>query len=95
LSAGIDAHLPRGVFAAANVYYGSGFPDDGGPARLEGHTTMDLVLGRAFGDTFSLSITALNVTNRHVLIDNSLTFGGSHYNNPREAYVEVRYRFHY
>jgi hypothetical protein len=41
------------------------------------------------------SVTALNVTNRHLLIDNSLTFGGTHYNHPREVYAELRYRFHY
>ena len=27
--------------------------------------------------------------------DNSLTFGGMHFNSPREVYGEVRYRFHY
>ena len=37
----------------------------------------------------------LNVANRRVLLDNSLTFGGFHYNDPREIYVEFRYRFHY
>jgi hypothetical protein len=29
------------------------------------------------------------------LLDNSLTFGGTHFNNPREIYVELRYKFHY
>jgi outer membrane receptor protein involved in Fe transport len=77
------------------VYYGSGFPNDGGPARLEGHTTFDLTVGRRMTDRLSVSLTALNVTNRHVLLDNSLTFGGTHFNNPREIYAEVRYRFHY
>ena len=95
LSAGIDAHLPQGVFAGANVYYGSGLPDDGGPARLPSHTTLDLVFGKAFGDRFSLSVTALNVSNVRVLIDNSSTFGGTHFNHPREVYAELRYRFHY
>jgi len=28
-------------------------------------------------------------------LDNSLTFGGFHWNSPREIYAEVRYRFHY
>jgi outer membrane receptor protein involved in Fe transport len=95
LSAGADAHLARGVFASADLSYGSGFPDNGGPARLAGHTTVDLVVGRAFGERFSLSVTVLNVTNRHVLIDNSPTFGGTHFNAPREVYASVRYRFHY
>jgi hypothetical protein len=30
-----------------------------------------------------------------LLIDNSLTFGGFHYNDPREIYAEFRWRFHY
>jgi hypothetical protein len=94
-SAGLDARFGYGVFASGNVYYGSGFPNDGGPARLEGHTTFDLTVGRRMTDRLSVSLTALNVTNRHVLLDNSLTFGGTHFNNPREIYAEVRYRFHY
>ncbi len=94
-SAGLDAHLPQGAFAGANLYYGSGFPDGGGPARLPSHTTLDLVVGRKFGAGFSVSITALNIANRRVMIDNSPTFGGTHFNSPREVYAEVRYRFHY
>ena len=43
----------------------------------------------------SLSVTALNIANRHLLIDNSLTFGGFHYDNPREIYAEFRWRFNY
>jgi len=41
------------------------------------------------------SVNALNVANRRVELDNSLTFVGFHWNNPRELYVELRYRFHY
>jgi hypothetical protein len=37
----------------------------------------------------------LNLTDRHLLIDNSLTFGGYHYNNPRQVFAEVEYRFGY
>ena len=95
LNTGFDARLPRGVFAAATVYYGSGFTDSGGPAHLPGHTTVNVTIGKAFSDRLSASLTALNVANSHVLIDNSLTFGGMHFNNPREVYGELRYRFHY
>jgi endonuclease V-like protein UPF0215 family len=42
-----------------------------------------------------VSVNALNVANRRVLLDSSLTFGGFHWNNPREIYAELRYRFHY
>lgn len=98
LNAGFDASLPWHAFASANVYYGSGF-SNGDPAipgdHLPGHTTVDLSLGKSFAEAFSASVAVLNVANRHLLIDNSLTFGGTHFNNPREIYAEVRYRFHY
>lgn len=42
-----------------------------------------------------MSLTALNVANRHVIFDDSLTFGGYHRNLPRQIYVQLRYRFHY
>ncbi len=29
------------------------------------------------------------------MYDDSLTFGGFHFSNPREIFVQVRYRFHY
>jgi hypothetical protein len=40
LSAGIDARLAQGLFAAALVHFGSGIPDSSGAARLESHTTQ-------------------------------------------------------
>jgi outer membrane receptor for ferrienterochelin and colicin len=95
LSAGVDARLPQGVSAATNVSYGSGFTDSGGPAHLPGHTTVNVSLRKSLGAKVSLAVTALNVANSHLLIDNSLTFGGTHFNNPREVYAELRYRFHY
>jgi outer membrane cobalamin receptor len=94
-SAGFDARLPQGMFAAATAYYGSGFTDSGGPAHLPGHTTLNLSFGKSLREKVSLSVTALNVTDSHLLIDNSLTFGGTHFNNPREIYGELRFRFHY
>jgi outer membrane receptor for ferrienterochelin and colicin len=95
LSVGFDARLPRGTFASTNVYYGSGFVDSGGPAYLPGHTTVNVSAGKSLTQRISLSVTALNIANSHLLIDNSLTFGGTHFNNPREIYGELRYRFHY
>jgi len=100
LNIGFNATLPWHAFAATNVYYGSGFtngmPDQQYPGNyLSSHTTFDLSLGKTFAEKYSVSVTALNVTNRRVLLDNSLTFGGFHYNDPREIYVEFRWRFHY
>jgi len=35
------------------------------------------------------------VANRRMQLDNSLTFGGFHWNDPAKFYAEFRYRFHY
>jgi outer membrane cobalamin receptor len=94
-NAGLDLTLPWHTWANSNIYYGSGFTDGEGPEHLPGHTTVDLALGKNFGEKLSVSISALNVANRRFLLDNSLTFGGTHYFNPREIFVHVRYRFHY
>src|SRR5271157_549797 len=100
LNLGFNATLPWQAFASANVYYGSGLTNGMQDAQypgnyLPGHTTFDLSLGKSFGEKYSVSVTALNVGNRRVLLDNSLTFGGFHYNDPRQIYAEFRYRFHY
>ena len=52
-------------------------------------------MGKTWAKSLTASISVLNLANRHLLIDNSLTFGGFHWNNPREIFAEVRYRFHY
>ena len=100
LNVGGDVSLPRHAYASTNVYYGAGFSNafPGQPypgAYLPQHTTFDLTVGKSFGDRFSASLNALNVANRRVELDNSVTFGGFHWNNPRELFVELRYRFHY
>jgi outer membrane receptor protein involved in Fe transport len=96
LHVGGNLSLPWHSYASTDVYYGSGFAlDDGPPFHLPGHTTFDLSLGKEFGERFSLSVNALNVANRRFLLDNSLTFGGTHYENPREIVVQLRWRFHY
>jgi hypothetical protein len=100
LNVGGDFTLPWRSWASTNVYYGSGFAN-GFPGQpypgdyLPAHTTFDLSLGKDFGERFSASLTALNVANRRVELDNSLTFGGFHWNYPREIYVQFRYRFHF
>ena len=100
LNVGGDVSLPWRAYASTNVYYGSGFTNafPGAPYPgdyLPQHTTFDLSLGKDFGERFTASLTALNVANRRVEYDNSLTFGGYHWNLPREIYVELRYLFHY
>ncbi len=107
LNLGFNATLPWRATASTNVYYGSGFTNGGfdpnGPPAdprypdpyLPQHTTFDISLGKQFGENITTSITATNVANRRVLLDNSLTFGGFHYNDPREIFAELRYRLKY
>ena len=90
--------LPWHSYASTDVYYASGFTN-GDPTvpgdHLQPHTTFDVSLGKNFGERFSVNVQGINVANRRVLLDNSFTFGGTHYLNPREILVQVRYRFHY
>ena len=102
LNVGGDLRLPFHTTAATNVYYGSGFsngfPDPPSPYSgdyLPQHTTFDLQLTRSFGENLTVSVNSTNVANLRVLLDNSLTFGGFHENDPRQIYGEIRYRFHY
>jgi outer membrane cobalamin receptor len=90
--------LPWHSYASTDVCYASGFTN-GDPTvpgdHLQPHTTFDVSLGKNFGERFSVNVQGINVANRRVLLDNSFTFGGTHYLNPREILVQVRYRFHY
>ena len=107
LNLGMQTTLPWRAFISGNVYYGSGFSNGNGPAvtgvapccsaldYLPAHTTVDLSVGKDIGENFTISASALNVGNRRVMLDDSLTFGGFHFSNPREIFVELRYRFHY
>jgi outer membrane receptor protein involved in Fe transport len=103
LTVGFNGNLPWSSYASTNVYYGSGFTNGlyGTPNAqypgpyLPSHTTFDLAVGKTFAEKYTISANALNVANRRVQLDNSLTFGGFHYNDPRQIYGEVRYRFHF
>jgi outer membrane receptor protein involved in Fe transport len=96
LHLGGNMNLPWQSYASTDVYYASGFSNGAPPpSHLQGHTTFDVSLGKNFGERFSVSLNGINVANRRVLLDNSLTFGGTHFLNPRELFVQLRYRFHY
>jgi hypothetical protein len=96
LNLGYNAKLPRQFFVGSNVSVNSGLSNGfAGSSHLPGYAVLDLTAGRNIGDDLSVSITALNLTNRHLLTDNSLTFGGVHWNNPLQIYAELRYKFHY
>jgi TonB dependent receptor/Carboxypeptidase regulatory-like domain/TonB-dependent Receptor Plug Domain len=96
LHVGGNINLPWQSYASTDVYYASGFSNGNPPpSHLQGHTTFDLSLGKNFGERLSVSVNGINVANRRVLLDNSFTFGGTHFLNPRELFVQLRYRFHY
>ena len=94
---GLEANLPWQAFISADVSVGSGYSNGSGepPSHLPGHAELNLSAGKAFSKNLSLSVTALNVTDRHLLVDNSLTFGGVHWNNPRQVYAQLDYKFGY
>jgi TonB dependent receptor len=96
VNAGLDARLPWQTFLALNISGGSGFSNGAAPpSHLPGHAEADIKIGKTFAKSLTASISVLNLTNRHLLIDNSLTFGGFHYNNPRQVFGELQYRFGY
>ncbi|MGA9542678.1 MAG: TonB-dependent receptor, partial [Candidatus Sulfotelmatobacter sp.] len=100
LNVGFNGSLPGHAYASTNVYYGSGFTN-GLPGLqypgnyLPSHAAVDLSLGKTFAERYTVSVTAVNVANRRVQLDNSLTFGGFHWDEPRQIYGEFRYRFHF
>ncbi len=103
LNAGFTANLPLHTWFASNVYYGSGFTNglaNSGLGPYQGnnlpvHTTFDVSAGHPFGERWKFSASVLNVTNHRVLLDNSITIGGFHFNDPRMFSAELRYRFHF
>ncbi|HWZ84183.1 MAG TPA: TonB-dependent receptor [Terriglobales bacterium] len=95
LSTGANVTLPWRAWADFGASYGSGFVDGDGPNHLASHATYDLSLGKSFGESWNVRVTGLNLGNHHYLLDNSNTFGGTHFANPREVSVQVKYRFRY
>ncbi len=102
LNTGFTANLPARTWFATNVYYGSGFFNGlagahQGPYNgpyLPVHTTFDVSGGHDLGERWKFSANVINVTNHRILIDNSITVGGFHFNDPRMFSVQLRYRFH-
>jgi outer membrane receptor protein involved in Fe transport len=103
LNTGFTTTLPFRTWFSTNVYYGSGFTNglagaNQGPYNgpyLPVHTTIDASAGHAIGERWKLSVNVINATNHRVLLDNSITIGGFHCNDPRMVSAELRYRFHF
>ena len=64
-------------------------------AYLPVHTTFDVSAGHCDRRKLEGVGNVLNVTNHRVLLDNSITIGGFHYNDPRMVSAELKYRFHF
>jgi outer membrane receptor protein involved in Fe transport len=95
LSTGFSTTMPYKMWLSGNVYAGSGFLDGDGPGHLPAYATVDLALGRSFGENWSAKITATNLADKRYFIDRTNSFGGSHVSDPRIVAVQLRYRFHY
>jgi hypothetical protein len=95
LSAGMDGSLPWRMFASLTFNYGSGFLDEDGPNHLPANYTFDVSVGKTFGESFTVRLVSTNIGDYTYLLDNSNTFGGTHYGDPRMIGVQVRYKFHY
>jgi outer membrane receptor protein involved in Fe transport len=95
LASGFEAQLPWRSMFSANAAFGSGFLDGNGPQHKPTHTTVDLAISKSIGERITLGLTALNIADRRYLLDDSNTFGGTHFNYPREIIGSIRFRFHY
>ncbi|MGC2111850.1 MAG: TonB-dependent receptor [Candidatus Korobacteraceae bacterium] len=95
LSAGMAGNLPWRSFAGLEFNYGSGFLNGDGPSHLPAYYSFDLSLGHNFGESFTVRLVSTNITNNRYQLDNSNTFGGTHWADPRLIGVQVRYKFHY
>jgi outer membrane receptor protein involved in Fe transport len=96
LNTGLRAQLPWQAYASLNLYFGSGFSNgDAPPSHLPSHGTLDVSVGKEFGKSLSASLTVVNVTDKHLLVDNSLTFDGFHWDYPREIYGELHCKLGY
>jgi hypothetical protein len=103
LNTGFTTTLPTHTWFSTNVYYGSGFSNglagaNEGPYNgpyLPVHTTFDVSAGHTIGERLNFSASVLNVTNHRVLLDNSITIGGFHFNDPRMVTAQLKYRFHF
>jgi outer membrane receptor protein involved in Fe transport len=95
LSTGASYTLPHSSWVSGTVSYGSGFLNGDGPDHLPGYSTVDLSMGKSFGENWDVKLTGTNLANKHYFVDFSNTFGGSHFGEPLMVSAQIRYRFHY
>jgi outer membrane receptor for ferrienterochelin and colicin len=95
LTGGVDMQVDRATQVSASVGYGSGFLEGDGPAHKPAHATVNLQATRVLAKQWTAFITLLNIGDTHFLLDESNTFGGTHFNSPRQISAGFRYRFRY
>ena len=95
LSSGFESELGWHTWVASSFTYGSGFLNGDGPSHLPAYQTVNVSVGKSFGEKWSAKVSALNVTNERHQIDFSNTFGGSHFSEPRTVSLQLNYKFHY
>ena len=94
LATGGECTVWKNGYVNANVVAGSGFLDGDGPQHLPKHASLDLAFGKPLGQNLSVAFAALNVTNTRYLLGRASSFAGTHYNDPRQFTIQLRYRFH-
>lgn len=95
ISGGTQMSLPNRFYVSTSLNFGSGFLDVNGPQHLPAHTTGDFAIGKAVGQNWNVNFTALNVSNSRFMLGRDSAFAGTHFNDPREVMVQVKYRFHF
>lgn len=95
LSTGFSLTLPHTSWVSGNVSYGSGFLNGDGPDHLPAYATVDMAVGKSFGENWAIKLSGTNLANKHYFVDLSNTFGGSHFGEPRMISAQLRFRFHY
>jgi outer membrane receptor protein involved in Fe transport len=95
LSAGFEGNLPWKSFAAVTINYGSGFLNGDGPSHLPAYYTLDLSVGKSFGESWMLRFIGTNITNQRYMVDTSNTFGGTHWADPFMCSVQLKFKFHF
>jgi hypothetical protein len=95
LSTGFEAGLPWHSFFSTNVVHGSGVLKGDGPSHLEPNTIGDVKFSRSVGESWTMALTVLNISNSRYPFDINNSFAGTHFNNPREIIGSLRYRFHF
>ena len=94
LTGGVNVEFPHEAWPSGSIEYGSGFLEGDGPEHKPAHMVVSLQGDKAFGRQWSRDV-GLQRRGERVLLDESNTFGGTHFNLPRQISAGMGYRFRY